>query len=344
MTGPAAPTHCAACAAGAAPCPMCGVQRKATGPAPPHANVSQLTGDAFRSGGEPLKTSHRHQCEQRLGADLSGVRVHTDGHASAAADAVNARAFAFGSNIAFARGMYRPDSTDGLGLVAHEVAHVVQQRQGGRERVQRAPGGEIGSLTFRESLEVVAQRIANLAIGPHSATVNLKGGPDKVVSVVRNIRTGRLYVGLNIERAGNVADVIAEAIDAQKARIAAGEVTLVHTAANAVGGHAEVNALNEDIPAEEKALGVSLTEDALRGRFEVHHVWLSGKHKLETASRCEHSARITRGVTVTEALFKAEGGVSGAISVPQQGKAISSAERWWRPTRSRERSRAPNRR
>ena len=92
MTGHTAHTKCAACAAGAAPCPKCGVQRKAIGPAPAYPNVSQFTGDAFRSGGEPLRASHRDLFEQRTGTDLSGVRIHTDGHASAAANAVNAPA------------------------------------------------------------------------------------------------------------------------------------------------------------------------------------------------------------------------------------------------------------
>jgi hypothetical protein len=67
--------------------------------------------------------------ESRFGHDFSGVRVHTDARAVAAADAVNARAFTAGSDIVFAAGQYAPLTRQGLRLLAHELTHVVQQRR-----------------------------------------------------------------------------------------------------------------------------------------------------------------------------------------------------------------------
>ena len=62
------------------------------------------------------------------GQPLGNVRVHHDDHAAALSRAVSARAFTVGSDIFFGAGEYRPDSTSGRELLAHELAHVVQQR------------------------------------------------------------------------------------------------------------------------------------------------------------------------------------------------------------------------
>jgi hypothetical protein len=90
---------------------------------------------AASSSGRALPDHLRSKFEQSLGADLSGVRVH-DGSASAAsARAVGAKAYALGNDIHFGAGHYDPTSAAGEHLLAHEVAHTVQQR-GGRGRAQ----------------------------------------------------------------------------------------------------------------------------------------------------------------------------------------------------------------
>jgi hypothetical protein len=65
-------------------------------------------------------------------ADFSAVRIHADPAAAAAARAVRARAFTFGSHIVFGADEYRPASADGRQLLAHELAHVTQQAWRGR--------------------------------------------------------------------------------------------------------------------------------------------------------------------------------------------------------------------
>lgn len=79
------------------------------------------------SPGAALPRAPRALLEQRFGADLAAVRVHTDDDAAAAAEAEGALAFAAGADVFFARGAFAPDMPSGLALLAHEVAHVLQQ-------------------------------------------------------------------------------------------------------------------------------------------------------------------------------------------------------------------------
>jgi hypothetical protein len=77
--------------------------------------------------GRPLDTVTRRRMEARFGDDFGSVRVHTDRGAAASADAAAAQAYTVGDEITFSRGSYRPATTEGLRLLAHELAHVVQQ-------------------------------------------------------------------------------------------------------------------------------------------------------------------------------------------------------------------------
>jgi hypothetical protein len=80
------------------------------------------------SGGLPLPEALRSELEQHFETDLAGVRVHTDAASSRAAASLRASAFTHGSDIAFAAEKYDPISRDGVKLIVHETAHVVQQR------------------------------------------------------------------------------------------------------------------------------------------------------------------------------------------------------------------------
>jgi hypothetical protein len=80
--------------------------------------------------------------------DFASIRVHYGGaDADLACRALGARAFTVGSDIYFAAGAFRPDTRDGLWLLAHEVAHVVQQSVG-RPALRPAPAlGPAPALT-----------------------------------------------------------------------------------------------------------------------------------------------------------------------------------------------------
>jgi len=83
--------------------------------------------EVLRSPGHPLDPSTRIFMEDRFRHDFTGVRVHNDAGAASSARAVNARAYTLGNDVVFGAGQYSPDSGDGRRLLAHELAHVVQQ-------------------------------------------------------------------------------------------------------------------------------------------------------------------------------------------------------------------------
>jgi hypothetical protein len=83
--------------------------------------------ETLESSGQVLDADTRDQMETRFGFDFSRVRVHTDAKAAASARAVDALAYTVGHDVVFGAGQYRPDSNLGQHLLAHELAHVVQQ-------------------------------------------------------------------------------------------------------------------------------------------------------------------------------------------------------------------------
>ena len=84
--------------------------------------------EVLRSTGQALDPAAREVMEQRFGHDFSGVRVHSDSRAAESAQAVNALAYTVGRDVVFGPGQYAPHSGAGRRLLAHELAHTVQQR------------------------------------------------------------------------------------------------------------------------------------------------------------------------------------------------------------------------
>jgi hypothetical protein len=77
--------------------------------------------------GKPLDAATRAFMEPRFGYDLSQVKLHTDARAAESARSVGALAYAVDRHIVFGSGQYLPTSQSGRHLLAHELAHVVQQ-------------------------------------------------------------------------------------------------------------------------------------------------------------------------------------------------------------------------
>ncbi len=102
---------------------------RAIAPGPP----ATLADGAPRAGA-PMSAALRARLEPALGSSLAAARIHTGPRADTVARAHEARAVTVGSDIYFAEGQYEPDAPQGLALIAHEAAHVVQ--------AQRLPAGE----------------------------------------------------------------------------------------------------------------------------------------------------------------------------------------------------------
>ena len=88
----------------------------------------QLEGS--KGGGQTLPTGVRQDFESRFGADFSGVRIHDGAGAAQLSRQIQARAFTSGQDIFFGAGEYRPDTSSGRQVLAHELTHVGQQNPG----------------------------------------------------------------------------------------------------------------------------------------------------------------------------------------------------------------------
>jgi outer membrane protein OmpA-like peptidoglycan-associated protein len=89
--------------------------------------VPPVVHDVLHSPGQPLDSAMRAFMDSRFGHDFSSVRVHTDTPAADSARSVNAKAYTVGNHIVFSNGLYNPSSQVGRRLIAHELAHTIQQ-------------------------------------------------------------------------------------------------------------------------------------------------------------------------------------------------------------------------
>lgn len=118
------------------------VQRRATGSATGLAEAPPSVNDVLNSPGQPLDTTTRAFFEPRFGYDLSGVRVHANADAEQSARDVTAHAYTMGHNVVFGGSQDALQTSRGRWLLAHELAHVVQQTaaKSPPSLLQRAPG------------------------------------------------------------------------------------------------------------------------------------------------------------------------------------------------------------
>ncbi|MBM9613176.1 DUF4157 domain-containing protein [Desulfobulbus rhabdoformis] len=143
------------------------VQRTATpsqtNTMPPHvdAKIQQV----LRSGGKRFDGDTRSFMESRFGRDFSQVKIHANQQAEQVAQALQAKAFTLGQDIVFGAQEYAPSSWEGRHLIAHELAHVVQQQSGGASQISRQPDVE----------EKTAGGESNAPVQPvYSVTTNIK--------------------------------------------------------------------------------------------------------------------------------------------------------------------------
>lgn len=110
-------------------------------------------------GGSPLETGTRAVLEERMGADFSDVRVHTGAKADQSARSIGAQAYTVGTDVVFSEGAYQPETPSGRHVLAHELAHVVQQKAG---PVSGTPGpGGVSVSHPSDPFEQAAERTAD---------------------------------------------------------------------------------------------------------------------------------------------------------------------------------------
>jgi hypothetical protein len=171
--------------------------------------------DVLRSPGRPLDPATRVFMEPRFGYDFSRIRVHSDAAAEQSTRDMNARAYTVGQNIAFGCGQFAPGTHEGQRLLAHELAHTLQQSGGAPARVARQPmdprhargfGGEqgMGFIHYRQEDGWIFFEGPSGSAG-HGVT---ESGFD---GVAYNVRTGEIHLVDNksLARQGNVGSATA---------------------------------------------------------------------------------------------------------------------------------------
>jgi len=136
--------------------------------------------------GRPLDSGIAGQVGGLYGADLSGVRIHTDECAAGMADSMGARAFTVGSDIAFAPGEYQPGTLVGDALLAHELAHAVQQGSGTQLKAEDGSHDDAGD---EEEADVAAA----------SAVMSSRGIAGSLSALAGRV-TPSLRAGLRVQR------------------------------------------------------------------------------------------------------------------------------------------------
>lgn len=173
-SAPGRPRHASPKALSAA-----GVPRYLRGAAAADPQVDHALTTA-RDGGAPLPDALRTRYEAGLPGDFAGVRIHAGAAAAEAARGVQARAYTVGRDIVFGHGEFAPGQASGRRLLAHELAHVTQQAQGGaalqRDGVAGSPA-PVGLAAESEASRLALKFDTDEPQGGFAALFNLAGTP-----------------------------------------------------------------------------------------------------------------------------------------------------------------------
>jgi hypothetical protein len=138
----------------------------------------------------PLESGVRARMESAFGHSFGDVRVHDGSRAAHLSSSLNARAFTVGHDVAFAAGEYQPGTLIGDALIAHELAHVIQQGSGAPSAPMAKGATEYNSL--EEDADVSAV----------NAMVSLWSGAKGSLKEIGKNAMPRLRSGLKLQRCG----------------------------------------------------------------------------------------------------------------------------------------------
>lgn len=154
--------------------------------------------NVLRSSGQPLVAPLKEEMQARLGADFSQVRVHTDATARASAAELGARAYTVGSHIVIG------DGGADRHVLAHELTHVIQQREGPVAGTDHGNGLKVSNPSDRYEREAAANAArAMSAPTPGPSTGHASTRPDSASAagqgpaIQRDIPPGDLDIDPN---------------------------------------------------------------------------------------------------------------------------------------------------
>lgn len=252
-------------------------------------NAPPLVRNVLNSPGRPLDVETRSFMEPRFGYDFSGVRVHNDEQAAASARAVSANAYTTGSHVVFGTGQHKPNTPGGQRLMAHELAHVVQQASG---PVASTKAGEGLSVSHPADPFERTARSASAALSGNSVSPIGDSGPLRPLG----FRTSAAESVLQRVDAADAAVVsakagVASAIFGGASAVFAG-IGLIPAFQSAAAAKRQAKAA-EDPPVQEPTTG-GITANHLQEIPEVKGVKLKEheeKTRQKTVSREEPTSR-----------------------------------------------------
>jgi hypothetical protein len=183
-----------------APVPVAGIARAVED----GATHDELGGTAVEGGvdqairrrvgrGAALPTQVAGDLGAKLGADLSGVRVHADAESHTLARSVQAEAFTVGSDIFFSRGTFAPGTSKGRSLLAHELTHVRQHQRGGSSGGSGLTVGRSDDPAEREAETVSRQVMSGGAVAGAAAGAGPAGGVRRKLDASAPATVRRLF-------------------------------------------------------------------------------------------------------------------------------------------------------
>ncbi|SOD70961.1 uncharacterized protein DUF4157 [Jatrophihabitans sp. GAS493] len=128
--------------------------------------------DTARGSGQPLAGPVRASMEHAFGVDFGQVRIHDTSNASRISRSISAQAFTTGNDIFFAEGVYQPDSPLGQRVLAHELAHTVQQR-----------GSSLARLTDPRTIHRVYTDFPTKAVWKSDSDVSMSGRSKELLRI-----------------------------------------------------------------------------------------------------------------------------------------------------------------
>ena len=169
------------CALGGPQCSTCqassGVVRRK-----PRSGDSTSGANLVLGAARPLGDGERSFFESRYQADFSDVRVHDNNEAASSAALINARAFTIGSDIVFGSNEFHFDTMAGQLLLAHELAHVLQQQD------RRPRHTSFAAVSTRSATSLQKRRYSNVSAKPRE-NGSAVTGPGSAVLIDRPVPT-----------------------------------------------------------------------------------------------------------------------------------------------------------
>lgn len=155
----------------------------------PHSSPPREPGSirSTPNAGVPLDNATRTEMETGFGRDLARVRIHTDANAARSAASIHASAYTVGNHIYFGHKGFQPNDDGSKHLLAHELAHVLQQQQDGVTDPLAAGAHE--DHADRAATQLLAGR-TNVAVGP-GTLVGVARKPDDETPVAPKRITGK---------------------------------------------------------------------------------------------------------------------------------------------------------